>query len=181
MPRTVLFLQGAGPGVHDDWDAKLVASLERSLGPEFRLRYPRMPREEDPDFASWSAAVRLELAGLRDGDVLVGHSAGGAALVHTLAAQGLGFRPGALVLISAPFVGPGGWELEGMSGRTDYPLPEGLPVSIWHGAADAEVSPDHARLYDKALPQAELRLVPGRDHQLGEDLSEVAAWILALD
>lgn len=181
MPRTVLFLQGAGRGVHDDWDAKLVASLERALGPDFRLRYPRMPGEEDPSYRRWSPVIRLELAGLRDGDVLVGHSAGGTVLVHTLAEHPPGFRPGALVLIAAPFVGPGGWELEEMPVRAGFALPEAMPVSLWHGEADAEVPPDHARLYARALPQAALHLVPGADHQLGEDLSGVAAWILGLD
>jgi predicted alpha/beta hydrolase family esterase len=178
MPRTVLFVQGAGRGVHEDWDATLVSSLDRALGPGFALRYPRMPGEEDPSYRRWSPVLRLELAGMRDGDVLVGHSAGGTVLVHTLAEHGLGFRPAALILIAAPFVGPGGWELEEMPERSEFPLPEGMPVSLWHGAADAEVPVDHARLYARALPQAVLHLVEGGDHQLGEDLSAVAQDIL---
>ena len=180
MPRTVLFVQGAGRGVHEDWDAKLVANLERALGPGFTLRYPRMPGEEDPEYRRWSPVLRLELAGMRDGDVLVGHSAGGTVLVHTLAEHPPGFRPGALVLLAAPFLGPGGWELEEMPVRESFPLPESMPVSLWHGEADAEVPVDHARLYARALPQAVLHLVPGADHQLGEDLSAVAKDILAL-
>ena len=43
----VLFVQGAGEGVHDDWDRKLVESLRRELGPHYDVRYPRMPNEAD--------------------------------------------------------------------------------------------------------------------------------------
>ncbi|RYH93526.1 MAG: alpha/beta hydrolase, partial [Acetobacteraceae bacterium] len=81
MTRTILFVQGAGEGVHDDWDAKLVASLKQALGPDVTLRYPRLPGEAVPDYHRWSPVLRLELAGLRDGDVLVGHSVGGTVLI----------------------------------------------------------------------------------------------------
>lgn len=180
MTKTILFVQGAGEGVHDAWDATLAASLESAVGPGFRLRYPKMPGEANPEYRRWSPVLRLELAGMRDGDVLVGHSAGGTVLIHTLAEHPPDFRPGALVLIGAPFVGPGGWTLEEMQVREEFALPEGMPVSLWHGEADAVVEVDHARLYASAVPQAVLHLVPEGDHQLGADLAAVAADILAL-
>ncbi len=31
----VLFIQGGGAGTHDEWDDKLVANLERNLGPDY--------------------------------------------------------------------------------------------------------------------------------------------------
>jgi hypothetical protein len=45
----VLFVQGGGKNVHDQWDNKLVDSLKRNLGPDYEIRYPRMPNEADPD------------------------------------------------------------------------------------------------------------------------------------
>ena len=40
--------------------------------------------------------------------------------------------------------------------------------------------PSHADLYASVIPQAQLHWLPGRDHQLNDDLSEVAASIKAL-
>src|ERR1700719_3838101 len=85
--RQVLFIQGGGAGVHDEWDDKLVESLRRQLGGGYEVRYPRMPDEGDPGYAQWSAAIRREMADLDDGAVVVGHSAGAAILVHALAEQ----------------------------------------------------------------------------------------------
>ncbi|CAN7360580.1 hypothetical protein [Rhizobium sp. LjRoot258] len=48
MAKQVLFVQGAGEGVHDRWDTELVASLARELGESYAVRYPRMPGEDDP-------------------------------------------------------------------------------------------------------------------------------------
>ena len=48
MTMQVLFVQGAGGSVHDAWDDKLVASLERELGDGHAIIYPRMPNEADP-------------------------------------------------------------------------------------------------------------------------------------
>jgi hypothetical protein len=41
--RQILFIQGGGAGVHDEWDDKLVESLRRELGGGHEVRYPRMP------------------------------------------------------------------------------------------------------------------------------------------
>ena len=58
MTRQVLFVQGGGEGVHDQWDDKLVASLRRELGPGYEVRYPRMPGEDDPHYAPWKRDCR---------------------------------------------------------------------------------------------------------------------------
>jgi pimeloyl-ACP methyl ester carboxylesterase len=51
---------------------------------------------------------------------------------------------------------------------------------VFHGLADQTVPPSHAELYARAAPQAQLHLLPGRDHQLNNDLSEVATTISSL-
>ncbi len=49
------------------------------------------------------------------------------------------------------------------------------------GLEDETVPASHADLYARAILQAELHLLPGRDHQMGNDLTEVAALIRASD
>jgi predicted alpha/beta hydrolase family esterase len=177
--RQVLFIQGGGAGVHDEWDDKLVDSLRRELGDGHEVRYPCMPDEEDPSYARWSTAVRREVAGLEDGAVVVGHSVGGSILIHALAEQPPERELAAIVLIAAPFVGAGGWPSDEFELQSDLGarLPHGAKVHVFHGLQDQIAPPSHAELYARAIPQAQLHLLPGRDHQLNNDLSEVAKAI----
>lgn len=182
MPTEILFVQGAGERVHDDWDDKLAGSLERTLGSGYRLVYPRMPDEADPTYSGWKTALRDEASRLADGAILVGHSLGGAFLVQLLAEAPLARQPRALVLIAAPYLGEGGWPSEEIPPQADLAarLPEAMPVFVFHGTDDRIVPPSHAKLYAQAIPRAVLRLVPERDHQLNDDLGEVAEVILRL-
>ncbi|MEU7848550.1 alpha/beta fold hydrolase [Micromonospora parva] len=175
----ILVIQGAGAGVHDEWDNRLVDSLRRELGDGYEVRYPRMPDEDDPSYATWSAAIRRELGALADGAVVVGHSVGGTILVQTLAEQPPERVLGAIVLIAAPFVGTGGWAGDEFELPPDLGvrLPGGVPVHVFHGLRDDTVPPSHADRYAAVIPQARLHRLPERDHQLNDDLREVAAVI----
>lgn len=62
-----------------------VASLERDLGLDYEIRYPRMPNEADPRHALWKAVLKKEFAKLDEGAILVGHSVGGTILISVLA------------------------------------------------------------------------------------------------
>ena len=59
-------------------------------------------------------------------------------------------------------------------------LPPNPPVYIYHGDADETAPPAHADLYAASIPHAKLHKLPGRDHQLNDNLAEVAADIRAL-
>ncbi|MFG3691710.1 alpha/beta fold hydrolase [Micromonospora sp. NPDC047740] len=178
--RQILFIQGGGAGAHDEWDDKLFDSLRRELGDGYEVRYPRMPDEHDPSYVKWSAAIRREMTALDDGAVVVGHSVGGTILINALAE-----RPPepeklrAIVLIAAPFVGAGGWPGDEFELPHDLGarLPQGVSVHVFHGLQDDTASPSHADLYARLIPQAQLHRLPGRDHQLDNDLSEVAKTI----
>ena len=182
MAGQILFVQGAGEGTHDCWDDKLVASLEHELGEGYAVRYPRMPGEEDPGYAAWKAALTEEFASLEDGAILAGHSIGGTILLHMLAERPPAFRIGGLFLIAAPFIGEGGWPSDEMDGRTNFAerLPHGLPVHLFHGVDDPEVPVAHVHLYAKTIPLAVVRTIEGADHQLDNDMSQVARDILTL-
>ncbi len=177
--RQVLFIQGGGAGAHDEWDDKLVESLRRELGDGHDVRYPRMPDEDDPSHARWSPAIRREIADLADGTVVVGHSVGATILTNALAEQPPERQLGAIVLIAAPFVGEGGWPGDEFELPNDLGarLPRGVPVHVFHGLQDQTAPPSHADLFARVIPQAQVHRLPGRDHQLNDDLSEVAKAI----
>jgi hypothetical protein len=177
--RQILFIQGGGAGAHDEWDDKLVESLRRELGGQYEVRYPRMPDEGDPSYARWSTAIRREIIALDDGAVVAGHSVGAAILLNALAEQSPEKGLGAIVLIAAPFVGEGGWLSDEFELTSDLGanLPPGVRVHVFHGLRDETAPPSHAGLYALAIPQARVHQLPGRDHQLNNDLSEVAEAI----
>jgi len=177
--RQILFIQGGGAGTHDEWDNKLVESLRRELGDGYEVRYPRMPDEGDPSHATWSPTIRRELADLDDGAIVAGHSVGATILINALAEQPPGCVLEAIVLIAAPFVGEGGWPSDEFELPKDLGarLPHGARVHVFHGLQDETVPPSHADLYAQAIPQARVHRLPGRDHQLNNDLSDVAKAI----
>jgi pimeloyl-ACP methyl ester carboxylesterase len=174
--RQILFIQGGGAGAHDKWDDKLFDSLSRELGDGYEVRYPRMPDEHDPSYATWSAAIRREMTALDDGAVVAGHSVGGTILINALAERPPERKLRAIVLIAAPFVGEGGWPGDEFELPHDLGarLPQGVPVHVFHGLRDGIAPPSHADLYSRVIPQAQLHRLPGRDHQLDNDLSDVA-------
>ena len=102
--------------------------------------------------------------------------------MHALAAQPPTATLGAIVLVDAPFVGRGGWSADELELPDDLGarLRPGVPVHVFQGLDDQTAPPSHADLYARAIPQARLHLLPGRDHQLGNDLREVAHEIRAL-
>lgn len=179
--RQVLFVQGAGAGTHDAWDHRLVASLRDGLGDGWEVRYPRMPDEDDASRAGWEPAIRAELAALDDGAVVVGHSVGGTLLVAALAEHPPERRLGMIVLLAAPFVGAGGWPSDELALPADLGtrLPRGVPVHVVHGGADDTAPPAHADVWARAVPQAVVHMLDGRDHQLDDDLTEVAHLVAA--
>ena len=183
LPATdVLFVQGAGQGVHADWDSKLVDSLRRTLGSRYRVHYPPMPNEADPTVATWRPVLEQELASLRPGAIVVGHSVGGTIAIDVLADAASIVALDAIILIAAPFIGHGGWPSDDIEPRPDLAarLPAAVPVFLYHGEDDAIVPVAHVELYAAAIPHARVRRLVGRDHQLNNDLSDVASDIRQL-
>jgi predicted alpha/beta hydrolase family esterase len=181
--RQVLFVQGGGDGVHDQWDNHLVDSLRNELGPAYEIRYPVMPNEADPEYAVWKLAIQKELAALEPGAIVIGHSVGGTILIHVLAERTPRFELGAICLIAPPFIGPGGWTSEDIEPRSDFSdqLPRDVPIFFYHGRDDDIVPFAHVDLYARLVPRAHVRRLAGRDHQLNNRLSEIATDIRRLD
>jgi hypothetical protein len=181
MTQHILFIHGAGEG---SWvaDAKLADSLRKALGPGFAVHNPEMPDEDNPDLGTWLRFIAAELKKLGDGALLVGHSFGGSVIARALC-DDIGTRPGGVFLVSAPFWGADAdWDLPAATLPADAAsrFPEGVPVFLYHGTADEIVPVAHLDHFARALPQAKARRLPGRNHQLDDDLSEVAGDIRAL-
>lgn len=170
----VVFLQGGGEGAHDE-DAELAASLQRHLGDGFRVQFPRLPREDEPDEARWLPVIAEAVVGA---SVLVGHSLGAYLLARHL---GEARPPGidVVCLIAPPF--PGGdpdWTFDGFALPDDFgsAFP---PATFLYASEDDEVVPfAHRDLYAAAIPGAVTRTTTG-GHQLRNDLRRVAADITA--
>ena len=172
----VLFIQGGGREAHDSWDNKLVASLKKELGAGYSVRYPRMPSEDDPDSMAWKEAIDRELRKLSDGVILVGHSIGAAILFDYLADGHLERRPDGIFLIAMPFIGDRGWPSDDLRPTKELAslLPDEAPLYLYHGRDDDTVPFSHVGMLAKALPQATIRRLGDRDHQLNNNLSELA-------
>jgi uncharacterized protein len=181
----ILFIQGGGSGAHKE-DGKLVAPLGKLLGAGYDVHYPKMPKESDPDYQLWKPQIRKELASMKGNVILVGHSLGGSFLLKYLSEEKIETRVAALFLIATPYWGGDGWRYEGYEPAAlpkDFPsrLPKGTPIFFYH-SRDDEVAPfAHLALYKDKLPQATIRVLDGRGHQLNNDLSEVAADIKCLE
>lgn len=181
--QSVLFIQGGGEDAHA-WDERLANSLREKLGPGYDVVYPRMPNESDPNYQAWKECVRAELKKLGEPAVLVAHSIGASMLVKMLTERNARRSLKGIFLIAAPFV----HEREGWQWKEAEPpanpatrMPKGVPLFLYHGRDDEEVPFAHLALYAKAFPRAITRALPGRNHQMNDDLTEVAADIRKLE
>ena len=178
----VLFVQGGGNGAHRE-DAALAASLERALGGEYEVHFPRMPDEKDPDVESWKRKISAELSRLRGKILLVGHSLGGSIALKYLSEEEVDRAIAGLFLLAAPSWDEVQWNFD------DLKLPRNIAerlafiprIFLYHSRDDAVVPFAHLALHAARLPQATIRAVDGRGHQFGNDLTDVARDIRSTD
>jgi hypothetical protein len=145
-----------------------------------------MPWENDPDYLHWKTPIGNELAASQGQVLLVGHSLGASFLLKYLSEEKIRVRPAGLFLIATPFWGGDGWRYEGYEAVVlpedlASKLPKGAPIFFYHSRDDEVVPFAHLALYAKRLPHAVTRAFHGRGHQLGNDLSELAADIKSLE
>jgi uncharacterized protein len=180
MPISVLFVHGGDAGSFDA-DRILADRLQAELGPNFDVVCPQMPDEDEPDYLKWKAFL---LPILNDGAVervAVGHSIGGSVLAKLFVEEQINAL--GLVLASAPFWSREGfwrWDEVVLPPDAGQQLPDELGLLLYHGIEDTTVPVDHMVAYKNVLPRALCFALPGRDHQLGNDMTDVAAGIKKL-
>ena len=184
MPRHVLFIHGGGGGAFEA-DAALADSLRRRLGPGYEVRYPRMPDEEEPDYPTWRRLILEQVTEMGDGAILAGHSIGASVLARVMTDDDPPRAPmvAGVFLASAPFWHDHDfwrWDQVRLPQDAAERWPHAVPLFLYHGDQDRSVPVEHLDMYARALPQAEVRRLPGRDRQLGEEMEEMAGDVVGL-
>ena len=175
MRKQMLFIQGGGNGGYEA-DAKLVASLQKTLGKDYEISYPRMQTDDAaPDFG-WLKQIEKEIGKLRDDLILVAHSLGASLLLKYLSGNKVSKKVAGIFLVSAPFwSGKEEW-VQGLKLQEDFAgnLPKNSRVFFYHCRDDEEIPFDHLASYRHKLPVATFREIESGGHQLGNNLNLVA-------
>lgn len=176
MTKHLLFLQGGGSKEDYDADAKLVASLKKTLAAEYQIHYPFLESDESaPDFGRLKQ-IEKEISRIKGDLVVVAHSLGASMLLKFLSERTPERKIRGVFLIATPFwSGDEDWK-QGFILRKDFAdkLPEGIPLFFYHSEDDEEVPSDHLEIYARHLPQAKIHRIEKGGHQLNNDLSQVA-------
>jgi len=181
MRKQVLFIQGGGDGGYEA-DEKLAASLQKALGMDYEISYPRMQTDEAVTDFGWPLQIGNEIGKLNDGVILVAHSLGASLLLKYLAENKIFKKIAGIFLASTPFwSGTEEWK-QGLKLRDDFAecLPENTPVFFYHCRDDEEVSFDNLTAYWQKLPVAIFRKIESGGHQLGNGVKQVANDIKTL-
>jgi len=178
----VLFIQGGGKGAHAA-DAPLANSLKRALGPNYAVRFPRMPREADPSLEAWKEKLSSELSRNPGGVILVAHSVGGSILLRYLSEEKAEKPIAGLFLLATPSWDKDRWNFDDLKLPRDVAAKlSSIPRIFFYHCRDDDVVPfAHLALHGARIPRAVTRVVTSGGHQFGHDLADVAADIQGND
>ena len=162
----IIVVHGAGEPRRRDGRIYWEPMLERSLGSGYRVNAPRMPKPDEPHYRTWAQRI-AELIEEAERPVLVGHSFGASVLLKYLSeAEPLPSFTG-LFLIATPFWGP---DFPEFALPVDFAerLRDVRPIYLYHSRDDQEISLDHLKRYQHALPHATVRILDGRGHEFDQ-------------
>ncbi len=178
MISQVVFIHGAGEGAYKE-DVLLVQSLQKELGSDFDVRYPKMADEANAPYDLWKQQIQEEIAAVHGPIILIGHSIGASELAKVLTEIKVDIPIAGIFLLAAPFWGGDGWLYEGyeeieLPENTATTLPSDAKIFLYHAHDDEIVPFGHLALYARLLPKATVREVSNGGHQFGNDLSLIA-------
>lgn len=168
-------LQGPGEGSH-----RLLTALREQLPEGLALHAPLMPDPDRPEPEAWIAAVKAAIERIEGECVLVGHSLGGSTALQVLDRFGIPAKLLGVVTLAAPFWGAPDWPYPeyGLSADAAERLRALRRVIIMRGDQDDVVAADHPGHYQAVMPQAELRTLPGIDHEAADAAPQLLQAIL---
>ncbi|GAB3331184.1 alpha/beta fold hydrolase [Larkinella ripae] len=181
MKKHVLFIHSAGPQGARAGSGELVASLQKMLGPAYRVHYPTLPDPDNPRYDRWKMQVEHELDRLSGEVILVGHSLGGSVLVKYLSEEPLKKPVLGVCIIAAPYWGESGWKSRDFALRKSLPQLAQVPrIFLFHSRDDEVVPFSHLAHYGERIPAATLRVLNHRGHLFTEGCAELADTIRQL-
>lgn len=176
MTQIVLVIHGAGEPRRRGGKVYWEPLLGNALGPDYRVRAPRMPRPHDPQYGTWARRIG-KLIARSASPILVGHSFGASVLVKYLSEAAPRPSLTGLFLIATPFWGP---EFPEFALPADFGVRlRGVsPLYLYHSRDDSEVPFEHLERYRRALPHATVRALDRRGHEFNQPaFPELAADI----
>ncbi|MEK7633133.1 MAG: alpha/beta fold hydrolase [Patescibacteria group bacterium] len=154
--------------------------LERELrARDFDVVIPELPNPEEPDRDVWTETLVKTCAPLKETDIIVGHSLGGAAALRMLEAAEARSTPHAMVMISTP------WMIKDDKFRGFFMSELDFEVLMWraskfvviHALNDSIIPVDHAKRYASVF-HAKLVTPETGEHFQGEEYPIILQSIL---
>lgn len=182
MKKQILFFHSSGPQGNHEGSSDLVAWLQKELGHDYNVQFPKMPNPDNPEGEAWQKKIAEVLETAQDGVILVGHSLGSSMLLKQLSEHPFKKKIAGLFLVATPYWGNSGWEKE-YSLEDDFAskLPDIPLIILYHSRHDTEVPFSHLSVYAKKLPKAYVRELYGDDHVFSNGIKELAQDIISLE
>ena len=166
MARTVLVIHGAGEPRRRRGKVYWEPLLGDALGRGYRVRAPRMPRPEHPQYWTWARRIDELIRSVRR-PLLVGHSFGASVLLKYLTETVCRPAVAGLFLVATPFWGPDSPELA-LPPDFGARLRDLSPIYLYHSRDDTEVPSEHLERFGRALPHAARRVLDDRGHEFDQ-------------
>lgn len=173
VKKQILFIHSAGAQGPNQGSSNLAAHLQITLGTEYKMSHPRMPKPENPEYALWKLQLEKELAALDDEIIVIGHSLGGSILMKYLSEEICKKYISGLFLVAAPYWGKDkDWRSDEFTFRENFTskLPQIPRMFIYHSRNDEIVPLAHLGHYTEKLPQATARVLDGNEHAFNNGL-----------
>jgi uncharacterized protein len=184
MPKQIFFAHSGGaqsrPG-QGSFD--FVEWLQESLKKEYEIHYPVIEDPEEPTYAMWKAMLNQKLANLSGKILLIGHSLGGSMLLKYLSEEKTSIEIKGLFLVSVPFWGNAGWDVDDFALGTNFQLylPDIPIIQLYHCFNDPIVPYEHMEHYKKVIPEAVAYKLIGNDHAFTKGMPKIVENIQSLE
>jgi predicted alpha/beta hydrolase family esterase len=180
MKYEVLFIQGAGEETIAI-EEPIVNMLHKSLGPDFRIRHPKMPDAGNPRYNEWKECIRQEIKAAAMPVILLGHALGGSILLKLFSQEPVPENVSGIILFGVPFWGAEDWKFEEfeIDEQSCSRLRKVQHICLLHSRDDEQIPYAHLEMYQRALPDVRVKTLSGIDHSYSGAVVEIKDAIMA--